>query len=99
MKIMAKLGERGTEFDLLLNGRSIYDYKRYVDQTDDESLQVDGKLMKKIRADFFNINGVDVLETKEKSVQGVKNTLDRLVKQNVTKMELQNLVCSPSNFI
>ena len=79
MKIMAKLGERGTAFDLFLNGSSIYDYTRYVDQTDDESAQVDGKLMKKIRADLLTMNGVVVLEKNEKSVKGINNSLARLM--------------------
>ena len=56
--------------------------------------------MKKIRADIFSMDGEVILEKNEKSVNGIKNTLARLVvKQKVTKMELQNLVCSPSNFI
>ena len=95
MKIMAKLAERGNEFDLFLNGSSIYDYNRYVEQTDDESAKVDGKIMRKIQADLFNLNGAVILEKNDKIINGIKNTIKRLVKQKVTKMELQNLVCSP----
>ena len=62
MKITTNLAERGNEFDLFLNGSSIYDYNRYVEQTDDESAKVDGKIMRKIQADLFNLNGAVILE-------------------------------------
>ena len=44
--------------------------------------------MKKIQADLFNLNGVVILEKNDKSINGIKNTIKRLVKQKVTKMEL-----------
>ena len=44
--------------------------------------------MKKIQVDLFSMNGVKVLEKNEKTINGIKNTIKRLVKQKVTKMEL-----------
>ena len=55
--------------------------------------------MRKIKADEFILDDMIILENNEKSFTGVSNTIDRLVKLKVSVMELQNLVCSPTNFI
>ena len=109
MKLQTKLAVSHQDFDLFLNGESIMDLERFIEEEaeEEESKDESGQAsdLNKIKADEIIVNSRTIMESSDmKTLRGWQSTLDRQLKEakallEEQSIEIKDLALSQSNFV
>ena len=93
IKLHSKFSKSHEAFDLDVNQQNILEYDRILD---DETKTQE---VVSISSEAFKINDIELVENNEKKITGIKKSMEFKMITSATKVEINKLQCSASNFI